>query len=380
MNKTPQPERRPVHRGAANGPCVLVAISHHGFGHLAQIAPVVNELVARQACRVVVYSQLSRVILNAFFQQNGEPLSFEHVDDAIDLNMCMHDAVRVDAAASFHAYAKWLTDHAENLAYFKQRFSEIQPDLVIGNVPPLTFRAAHELQIPSVLIGSLHWAGVFAQYCGEIHGAQEIIQQLRSDYACADQIIALTPGMEFTDVIRTEKIRRVGPVGRIGQADRATFDEHYGTQNYQLILVSMGGMSTPIAYETWPKTADRTYVIAGSQTPDRVDMIALDECEFDYLTVLCSADAFITKVGYGALVEAACNGIPTLYLPRGDWPEEPFSIPWFKAHAVCSPIDAAQLQGGLFQRELNALLDQPRKAAVKVDGAKLAANLLQKYF
>jgi UDP-N-acetylglucosamine:LPS N-acetylglucosamine transferase len=128
------------------------------------------------------------------------------------------------------------------------------------------------------------------------------------------------------------------------------------------VLVSLGGMDYPIPFERWPRVADTVY-ISGKPT-DAAQVITVEQTGLNHLDILASCDALITKPGYGMFTEAACAGRPLLYLPRGDWPEEPWLIAWQQEHGFCQPITDQQLREGDFAASLQqALQSQPLRLA-----------------
>ena len=87
-------------------PHLFVALSGHGFGHLAQAAPVLNALRRRlPALRLTVQSPLSGEILQARIA--GE---LTHIPEATDLGMIMASALEVKTAESLAAYRAFHAD------------------------------------------------------------------------------------------------------------------------------------------------------------------------------------------------------------------------------------------------------------------------------
>jgi len=70
---------------------------------------------------------------------------------------------------------------------------------------------------------------------------------------------------------------------------------------------------------------------------------------------LSSCDALITKPGYGTVTEAACNGVPALYVLRGDWAEEPFLERWWCENSVVLKISRQDFFAGNVQQSLEKL-------------------------
>jgi UDP-N-acetylglucosamine:LPS N-acetylglucosamine transferase len=94
--------------------------------------------------------------------------------------------------------------------------------------------------------------------------------------------------------------------------------------------------------------------------------------------LLCSADAVITKPGYGTFTEAACNGIPVLYQRRGDWPEQEPLIAWLQEKARCAEVSARQLTAGEIGNALRELWARPAPIPPEPTGAAEAAAMLLK--
>lgn len=362
---------------------LFLAVSDHGFGHFAQLACVIQAWQPREQLHLVIASRLPESLMRGFLPQD---LTLTIEPHSLDIAMIMHDALRVDASASLQAYQTAASQRDAQIQSIQELLRKHQPDLIIGNIPRLVMPAAAQLGIPSAAVCSLDWAGVLARYCAHLPHAAAVIEQVQADYAQATALISLTPGMGFRALLEAHpecesRHHVVGPVSRrlanVEHMQRAVRDADV-VRGKELVLVSMGGMPVPIPYADWPQSTERVYVIAADDLPDRADMCRLRDFPYDYLQCLYAADVFISKLGYGAMLEAACAATPTLYLPRGDWPEEPFSVPWYEQHMQCVPVTTANVMSGEFEQAINTLRQQPSKPAVVPDGAEQVVDLLQK--
>ena len=91
---------------------LLAAISGHGFGHLAQSAPVLNRLrAAVPKFEITVRSALPYEVLARRIEG-----PFTHQHQADDFGMVMHDALRVDVTASAEKYRAWHDDWPRRVA------------------------------------------------------------------------------------------------------------------------------------------------------------------------------------------------------------------------------------------------------------------------
>ncbi len=87
-------DRRDVPRDPEGVLHLLAALSHHGHGHLAQCAPVLNALHRRiPRLRLTVYSALPRSVLAA--RLDGP---FQHWEAPTDVGMVMAGSLVVRAA------------------------------------------------------------------------------------------------------------------------------------------------------------------------------------------------------------------------------------------------------------------------------------------
>lgn len=108
-------------------------------------------------------------------------------------------------------------------------------------------------------------------------------------------------------------------------------------------------------------------------------MYAFDRLQLSFVDVLASVDVLLTKPGYGSFAEAACHGVPVLYVPRVDWPEEPYLVRWLSEHGRCDAITQAQLEHGDFGDALLTLLTQDMLRPIAPTGADEATHWLRQY-
>ena len=343
-------------------PHLLVAITAHGFGHVAQTAPVVNALRHRlPTLRLTLYTSLPRDFLAGRF--DGD---FAHIAHSPDVGMCMKHALEVDAVASGRAYRHyhrhWKTAVAEEVRLLKAH----APDAVLANVPYRILAAAARAGIPALAMCNLNWTDIYRHFCSTLPEASIILEEMRNAYGGAHAFLQPAPHMPMPDL---DNRVGIGPIARLGTDRRAEIRQRLGlSAAARLILVSLGGVPTQLDPAAWPAVPDVHWILPAAWRPQRHDSIALETLEMNFVDVLRSADALITKPGYGSFAEAACNGVPILYAPRLDWPEEPFLVNWLRAHGRCLPIQRAQLQQGRFAEALVQLFTLPTPIPVLPTG------------
>lgn len=351
-------------------PHLLAAISAHGYGHLAQTAPVLNALhAAIPALRLTVRSGLPREVL-----ARRIAVPFEHQAVADDFGMVMRNALEVDAAASAARYAAWHEDWEGRVDAVARQLAAAAPDLILADIPYLTLAAAARAGIPAVAMCCLNWADIYAHYCHGRPEAARIHGQMLAAYGGAQLFLRSEPAMPMPGLANTHSI---GPLAQIGRHRRAQIAARAGLRaDERLVLVVMGGIAFRPPLERWPREPGVRYVVQRDWQPAREDMLVLEALDLPFADLLASCDAVLTKPGYGTFVEAACAGVPLLYVPRGDWPEEPWLVAWLERRLPCAPLARAALAEGRFHPALDELWQAPRPVPCAATGVAEAVALL----
>lgn len=349
---------------------LYVAISSHGYGHIAQTAPVVNELYQRSPClRVVIECATQREILARRFD-----MPFEHVSVASDFGMVMKNAMEVDVAAS---HVRYLEAHARldaDVHAASNRLVEHRANVLFTNVTYLPLIAAGRIGVPAIAMCSLNWADIYEKICGTLPGAQQVHDEMLRAYGGADTFMALEPSMDMPGLANA---RSIGPVASVRNSIRSElFTTLRLADGARLVTVSMGGITMELPLARWPRVPGVTWVMPDNTDARRNDMVTLSTLGKPFLDIMCSSDALITKPGYGGFVEAACNDIPVLYVPRINWPEAPFLVRWLHEHGRCREISYDELFSGRLEESLHALWELPSRQPVAPCGTREAADVL----
>lgn len=355
-------------------PHLFVALSGHGLGHLAQTAPVLNAL-RRQLppLRLTIQSSLSAETLDR--RIDGD---FELIPQAADFGMIMANAVTVLAEESRAAYRAFHGNWDIHLARQIDLLERFAPDLVLANIPYLPLAAARQLNIPSLALCSLNWADILRGYCTDSEELESLRHTLLEAYESAALFLRPEPSMPMPDLRNT---RPIGPIADLGRVRRAEIDDRLGlTGNETLVLVSLGGIAMRLPMERWPLIPDLCWLVPEAWDIRRPDTRSREElADISYVDLLRSSDALLTKPGYGSFTEAACNGIPVLYVERGDWPEEPYLTRWLQENATALKIDRRRLETGDLQESLSDLITRPPKPMPEPAGIQEAADCLRTY-
>lgn len=365
----------------SHSPRLLVAISAHGLGHLGQAAPVCQALQrALPHLQLVVWSDLPTQTL-----QRRIPGAFQHIRQPCDIGFVMHDALRVDIPGSWAKYRAREAAWSAHLSIACDVVRNVKPDLVLSDVGELPLAAAQSLGIPDVAMSSLNWADLATHYFAELDDAHPVLSRLRHIYDHTCLAIRLTPGMPMRG--RRECI--VPPVAAISTQARPQLRAQIKSllppalRKRPLLLIGMGGIETSLPLATWPEQTEITFLVAtqrqlsGNGLPEQgiINADWLQEASgLRFTDLLTASDAILCKPGYGTFTEAALAGIPLLYVPRTDWPEQEILLAWLHANTRCAALCTDDLMRGHLRSAFHALLSQPVSTTLPRNGADIAAT------
>ena len=191
-------------------PALVFYISGHGFGHASRDIEVINALHAiAPGVRLVVRTSAPRWLFDLTLRAPVTWLPAE-----CDTGVVQIDSLRLDAFETVRraaAHAAVLDDMSAREALLLR---ELQASLVVGDIPPLAFLAAHRADVPSVALGNFTWDWIYAAYPEALAAHPRLLEQIRSAYAHAARAWRLPLGGGF------DAFRRVEPVPFIARRSR----------------------------------------------------------------------------------------------------------------------------------------------------------------
>ncbi|HAF45907.1 MAG: hypothetical protein A2100_00495 [Sideroxydans sp. GWF2_59_14] len=347
-------------------PHLVVSITGHGFGHVAQTAPVLNLLHERMPqLRLTVRSS---VPLGHLRSRIHAP--FDHLPSEGDIGMVMSSALDVRVEESRTAYRAFHADWEARVAREARLLRELGADAVFSNVGYLPLAGAQRAGIANAAMCSLNWFDIYHHYTRD----DETAAQIFACYAGADAFLRTTPGMAMATL---PNLVTVAPIAAVGENRRDELDRHLKlSKDEKLVLVSMGGIANRLPMECWPHIDGVHWLVQKSWQVKHPGAIVLESLPLSFGDLLASSDALLGKPGYGSFVEAACSDTPVLYVDRPDWPETPALVGWLHRHGVCREVSREQLQNGDLRKSLFELPAPPLPSPPLPGGTAQAADWL----
>ncbi|MFZ5620299.1 MAG: hypothetical protein ACOY5W_04680 [Pseudomonadota bacterium] len=349
---------------------LAVAISSHGYGHGAQTAAVLAAVRARlPQLRLTLLTGLPRAFLAE--RIGGD---FTLIDWRADFGMRMTSALDVDLERSGDAYAAFHADWPAQVDAACTRLEAVAPDLLLANVPYLPLAAAARLGLPALALCSLNWAGIYRHYFGARPEAPAVLADMEAAYNAARHFLCPAPSMAMPEL---GNVRPIGPLARLGRPRRAQLCDRLGiADTRRIVMIAPGGIPLRLPLETWPADPDIAWIVPQAWGVERPDMHAFEALGLGFTDALASVDALLGKLGYGTVAECACNGVPMLYIPRPDWPEEHCLADWLARHGRCAPVPREVVAAGRLRGLLDALWAQPARPLPAPTGAEEGATLI----
>src|SRR5574340_95618 len=347
-------------------PHLVVSITGHGFGHVAQTVPVLNRLHERMPrLRLTVRSAVPLAHLRSRIRA-----PFAHLSSEGDTGMAMSSAIDVHVEKSRAAYRAFHADWEARVAEEARLLRELGADLVLSNVGYLPLAGAQRAGIANAALCSLNWFDVYRHYCGD----DAIAAQIHASYANADAFLRATPGMPMEYL---PNLVPVAPIAAVGNDRRDELNRRLRlSPGEKLVLVSLGGIAGRLPIERWPGIDGTRWLVQQGWQVKHPDAIVLESLQMSFSDLLASSDALICKPGYGSFAEAASTGVPVLYVSRADWPESQALIAWLQQHCRCREVSRDVLERGNIGALLQGMWNAPRPGPVTPTGAEQAADWL----
>jgi hypothetical protein len=349
---------------------LVVSLSGHGFGHVAQTAPILNMLHERMPqLRITVRST---VPLSHLYSRIHAP--FTHLPSEGDIGMVMSSALDVRVEESRKAYRAFHANWDARVDEEARLLRELKADFVFSNVGYLPLAGAQRAGIPNAALCSLNWADIYRHYFDD----DNIAIQIHDCYANADAFLRATPGMSMLDL---PNLIPVAPIAVVGTNRRDELNRRLKlSADEKLVLISMGGIASRLPVEKWPRIDGVRWLVQSSWQIQHPDTIILETLQMSFSDLLASSDALICKPGYGSFVEAASCGVPVLYVSRADWPESSALIAWLQQHCLCREVSRDVLEQGMITEVLKEIWNAPRREPTTPEGSEQVANWLAEKF
>ena len=309
----------------------------------------------------------------------------ELVEFECDAGMRQLDSLNIDVDASLqHAIEfqqKLPALATSEAAYLRESGTHV----VVGDIPPLAFAAAHEAGVRSIAIGNFTWDWIYEGY--DDPRVRNLARDIRRMYRHATAVLRLPMAGGFESL--ESKVRDIPFIARHSQRTQDEVRMALGlpprSRGKPLVLMSFGGYGVA-GLNTAALTALSDYSIATTDVPVQDNainpapgMLYISEQQIydsglKYEDLVRGADVVVTKPGYGIISEAVANGTAIVYTSRGHFPEYEVLVKEMPRYLRVQFIEQRDLLSGNWKPSLERVLSLPAPAeSPATHGAAVAA-------
>lgn len=358
-------------------PLIWCSISGHGFGHAAQVIPVLNEL----GRRIPSLKVLLRTAVPSWFFQDRLQIPWGISACEQDIGCVQQGPLHIDVKGTWAAYDRFHTKWTDRLSQEVDAITRHSPNVLLSDISYLATEAGARANIPVVGLSSLCWDQVLVHLQDKTPPeSAAVIQQIRHSYSLANLMIRVSPSIAMPAFRRTVD---VGPI-----AARLTPDHHGVRQalgaspDERIVAIAFGGI--PLTSLPWPQIEAMTgyrFIVPGPVPPYTQRVLSSDTLPFRVQTIMASCDMLITKPGYGTIVEAVASGTRVVYVRRYNFVDEDSLVAYLHRYGRGLELSVEDFLSGRWERAMAAAmtLPDPQESAPPATGAEEAADILKKY-
>ncbi|MFN8635963.1 MAG: hypothetical protein U0893_19110 [Chloroflexota bacterium] len=355
---------------------IMLYTSSHGFGHAVRCAVLCRALLdAAPTLRIVV-----RTAAPAWIFPRG--VAVEHC--VVDAGVVQPSSLEIDPLATLERYAALLPDEPALIEREAAHLRELGARLLVADVPSVAFAIARQAGIPGIALANFSWDWIYEPFVERAPAYSSLLDHLRAQYAASSLLLRLPFGDGLTAFPTVEDVPLIA---RRSSADRAETRRRLGLpQDTPLVLFSFGGHASDgpdvgrLAelpdYAFVATTSAASTSLAQARAVRRgANLFLLPPLNDEYVDLLAACDAVVTKPGYGIVADVIANRVPTLYVSRDGFREEPVLVRALEAEARATPLARAELNtldlGPALARL--AAVDRPWTDR-RLDGAEVVAR------
>jgi len=346
---------------------IAAYISGHGYGHLAQIAPVLNKLIEFSPdLHLLLRTALPEELLKSRIRG-----PFTQIEGPVDVGVIQKNAIDEDIPATIAAARIFFGHFGSRIEQEIECLRACRPVAVLSDISPLAFPVAKQLGLPSFAIASLDWHDIYRNF---LPMQDALLNTLQQAHAACDLLIQPPLSMPMSSFPRRRQVALIVD----DPAEPCQMRNKMDGAGERTALIMFGGAGDPACdidalggIEGWRFL---TLNAVPATAPVNVRQASL---ESGIAALMRECDIVVTKPGYGTLAECWQTGTPLAYLPRPLFPEYPLLDAWLQTYAPSSRLSVENFVAGHWLPAMQAALACPRKyPQLTASGAMQAAELI----
>ncbi|MET0515158.1 MAG: hypothetical protein ABW047_07510 [Nitrospiraceae bacterium] len=359
-------------------PLIWCSISAHGFGHAAQIVPVLNALGKQVRGLTVI---LRTTVPSSFFEPRLH-IPWQRSPATQDIGCIQQGPLTIDVAKTWAAHRSFHENWHAKVQTEAGLIRAAAPVFVLSDISHLAIAGGAEAGVPALGLCSLSWDLVLANYIGKDPEAEQCVMDcIREAYEQAVGFIRVTPGLPMKTF---HHIYDVGPIGEPDEPQADALRTILGASDSDcVVLVGFGGIQLEtLPFDTLDAMAPFRFIVGGPVPPGLTRVVSNEALPFSFKTVMASVDLIMTKPGYGTIVEAVALQKPVVYVRRYNFADEQSLVDYLHRYGRGAELTVDDFLAGRWKTTLSTAWASasPPYPPPPLSGASEAASLLTKYF
>jgi hypothetical protein len=360
-------------------PLIWAAISAHGYGHAAQVVPVLNAL---SALVPDLHVRLRTTVPASFFHDRlTVPWEMSPVQQDVG---CLQDGpLSINVEATWREHSRFHLSWNARVEAEVAALQEARPCLVLADAPYLALAAGRRAGIPSAALVSLTWDLVLAGLPAPPDIARDrLLRTMHESYEAADLALRIEPAMRMNQFRR---LIDIGPVAQPATPQRQALAEKLRLgADERLVLVGFGGIPlSSLPFTEADRLSGFRFLFDGTVPTGSTRFVPTSSLPFSFKSLMASVDVIMSKPGYATLVEAVALQIPLVYVRRYNFADEQPLVDYLHRHGIGVELSQADFTAGAWESALRNALAQPRPVVPPgpmtgaTDAAAILAPLMQ---
>ena len=357
-------------------PTLWCAISGHGYGHAAQVVPVLNEL----GNRLPDLKAILRTTVPSKFFRDRLTIAWDHQSVQQDVGCIQKGPLEIDVPATWAAHVQFHAEWKRRMAEEVAAIEAAAPAVILADTPYLAASAGKEAGIPVVALANFTWIDAltpFAEAQRPHHKA--ILEAMQDSYLQANLALRVAPGLPLSAFSR---VFDIGPIAETRDSHRHDIRKRLGVNDSErLVLLGFGGIALKsLPWEAMDRLQGYHFIV--SSPPDRPSprIHLASTLPHSFNRLLASVDLVMTKPGYGTIVEAVTLGLPVVYVRRYNFADEAPLVEFLHRYGCGHELSLTDFQAGNWQPALDAIhCTNASVSPPPPTGASDAAHFLMPY-
>ena len=346
-------------------------ISPHGFGHATRAAAI---MAAIQTLEPATQFDLFTLAPEWLFQVSLQgPFTYHSLRS--DIGLVQRSPLEEDLEATLRRLGDFLPFDQELVTHLAAQIKDLGCQVIVCDIAPLGIAVAAQAGVPSILIENFTWDWIYDGYLGAEAGFSRYIAYLRQVFRSASYHIQTEPvcNPAPADLV-------THPVSRPPRTPKSWTRQQLGVpEDAKMILVTMGGIESPLVIADHPAAQDNLYFVVPGGSPNGAAqnrIILPHHSEFYHPDLVHASDAIVGKAGYSTLSEAYQAGVPYIYTARTRFRETASLTAFIQKELGGFEIQEEEFLKGSWIPGLVEILKKPQRLGEKQNGAEEAGRFV----